>query len=605
MARIPKRWLMKTPGSGDAEQIARQLDISPIVAKILSARGLTDGESCKRFLEPSLARLHSPDTIRNLDRAAGILLEGCQKKIPICVYGDYDADGCTGTAILYRTLKLLGGEVSFYIPHRLSQGYGLHKSAVEEIAAMGAKILVTVDCGITAVEPALRAQELGIRLIITDHHEFGPDLPSAEAILHPRLPGAEAPFGHLSGSAVAFKLAWGLVVAAGGQGKVPEALRPHIRNCMAVASLGVIADVVPLVEENRIIAKFGLKHLTTMDWPGISHLLEVAELKTGKALQSEDIGYKVGPRLNALGRFGCARLVVDLLTTDQPSKARQLAEVIDSYNRQRQTLERKLVEEARAEVEKTGQSEAPGLVVFRKDWSPGLVGIVASRLVDHFGRPALVLGGGTENTPQAGFAVGSGRTVAPIHLKKALDHCQDLLVSGGGHAAAVGVKVDWDRLDLLRKRFQEAVLAQTNGKAIAPVIRLESEVPLIGLSVKVVQTLESLEPFGAGNPRPIYMVCDTVLEGEPRLVGKDSNTLLATIRQGDAKIKAVGFQMGSRKEELLSGGGKLSLAFVPMINEYQGRRSVDLQIKDFQPKAEPDIEWDTEEASYETPSKER
>lgn len=605
LAHTPKRWIMKASGQADPEMLARQLDISPILSRILTARGLSDPQSCKRFLEPSLTQLHSPDSMPDLALATGILLEACQKKLPICIYGDYDADGCTGTAILFRTLKLLGAEVFFYIPHRLSQGYGLHVSAVEEIAGLGAKILVTVDCGITAIEPTLVAKSKGIRVIITDHHEFGPTLPEADAILHPRLPGKEAPFGHLSGSAVAFKLAWGLIVASGGTGKVPDSLRAHVRNCMAIAALGVIADVVPLVDENRIIAKFGLKHLLKMDWPGIVHLLEVADLTGNKTLQSDDIGYKLGPRLNVLGRFGCARLVVELLTTDQAGKARQLAEVIDTYNKQRQSLERKMVEEARLEVEKTGQMEAPGLVVYQKDWSPGLVGIIASRLVDHYGKPALVLGGGTENTPQEGLAVGSGRTVSPVHLNKVLDKCRDLIDSGGGHAAAVGLKLAWDKLEQLKERFHSAVLEETGGKPITPTLRLESEVPLLGLGVPLVRTLETLEPFGAGNPRPIYLVSDATIEGDPRLVGKDGNTILVTIRQGEAKMKAVGFHMGSRKEEMLSGGGKISIAFVPMINEFQGRTSVDLQIKDFQPKSDPLIEWETESQSWEATFKER
>lgn len=605
MARTPKRWILKAGVEGDPEGLAKALDISPILTRILTSRGLNDPQSCRRFLDPSLSFLHSPDTLHGVASAAGILLDACKNRTPICIYGDYDADGCTGTAVLFRTLKALGGDVSFYIPHRLSQGYGLHTAAVEEIAAAGARVLVTVDCGITAVEPAQKARELGLRLIITDHHEMGEVLPEAEVILHPRLPGKEAPFGHLSGSAVAFKLAWGLIVASGGTGKVPENLRTHVRNCMAVAALGVIADVVPLVEENRIIAKFGLKHLPTMTWPGITHLLEVADLGQGKALQSEDIGFKLGPRLNALGRFGCARLVVELLTTDSQGKAKQLADVIDTYNRQRQTLERKMVEEAREEVESSGQGNAAGIVVWKKEWSPGLVGIVASRLVDQFGRPALVLGTSPETGQGANLAIGSGRTVPPVHLKKILDSCQDLLTGGGGHAGAVGLKIPWEKLELLRERFAQAIVDQLGGKAPTPILRLESEVPLTGLGVNLVRTLDTLEPFGCGNPRPIYLATELHIEGEPRLVGKDGNTIQVEVRQGGTKLKAVGFQMGSRKEEMLSGGGQLSLAFVPTINEFQGRTSVNLVLKDFQPRSQPELEWESESTAWEVPPADR
>ena len=587
------------------DALAKAINVPPIVARILASRGLLDPASCTRFLNPSIAGLHTPHTLAGMTEAVSILRDACANRTKICIYGDYDADGCTGTAILVRTLAKLGGDVTYYTPHRLGLGYGLHDEAIREIHDTGARVLVSVDCGITGVGPVRLARELDMKVIITDHHEFSETLPEADVILHPRLPGKLAPFEHLSGSGVAFKLAWGLSTVDEGTGKVRDDLRSHIRDCMAIASLGTIADVVPLIDENRVITRFGLEHLRKVPWPGVAHLLNVANLSPDKPIRGEDVAFRLGPRLNALGRFGCARLVVEMLTTDQSGKAKQLAEVIDNYNSERQTIERRMVEEAREEVVKTGQEDSPAIVIYRKNWMTGIVGIVATRIVEAYGRPVLMLGQGQENTPLAHLAVGSGRTTPGVHLKAALDQCMDLLVSGGGHAGAVGFKLDPDNIDLLREKFQGAVTVMRGGAPIAQELRIESEVPFLALSPKVVQTLDGLEPFGCANPKPLYMATGLRVDGEPRLVGKDSNTIQVNLKQGETRLKAVGFHMASRKDEMMSGGGDLSLVFVPAINEYQGRISVDLQIKDFQPRARPDFEWQASRPSWESPIRDR
>jgi len=605
LAHAPKRWIVQPTPQCDIEALAKAIDVPPIVARILASRGLVDPVSCKKFLNPSIAGLHSPQTLFGMVEAVAILRDACASQTRICIYGDYDADGCTGTAILVRTLAKMGGDVTYYTPHRLGLGYGLHDEAIREIYDTGTKVLVSVDCGITGVGPVQLARELGMKVIITDHHEFGETLPEADVILHPRLPGKAAPFEHLSGSGVAFKLAWGLTTVDDLSGKVRKDLRSHIRDCMAIASLGTIADVVPLIDENRVITRYGLEHLRKVPWPGVGHLLDVAGISPERPIKGEDVAFKLGPRLNALGRFGCARLVVEMLTTDQSGKAKQLAQVIDNYNNERQTIERRMVEEAKEEVAKTGQENASAIVIFRKGWMTGIVGIVASRIVEAFGRPVLMLGQGQENTPLAHLAVGSGRTTPGVHLKAALDQCMDLLISGGGHAGAVGLKLIPDNIDTLRERFQAAVTVLRGGAPLAQELRIESEVPFLAMRPAVVRTLDGLEPFGCANPKPLYMATGLQIDGEPRLVGKDGNTIQVNLKQGETKLKAVGFHMGSRKEEMLSGGGDMSLVFVPAINEFQGRISVDLQIKDFQPKAQPDFEWQASQASWETPLRDR
>ena len=605
LAHTPKRWIVQPDPEGDMEGLAKALDIAPMIARILASRGMADPASCKKFLNPSIAGLHPPESLANMKEAVALLREACENRARICVYGDYDADGCTGTAILVRTLTKLGGDAHYYTPHRISMGYGLHEEAITEIHSTGATVLISVDCGITGVGPVRLARELGMKVIVTDHHEFGDELPNANAILHPRLPGKVAPFEHLSGAGVAFKLAWGLTSLGGDSTRVRDDLRSHIRDCMALAAVGTIVDVVPLIDENRVITRFGLEHLRKSPWPGIHHLLDVAGISPDKPIKGEDVAYKLGPRLNALGRLGCARLVVEMLTTDQSGRAKQIALVLDKYNQERQTIERAMVEEAKEEVEKTKQAEASAIVLFRKTWTPGVVGIVASRMVETFGRPVLMLGKGGEGTPLAHLIVGSGRTTPGIHLKEALDQCRDLLVSGGGHAAAVGLKLIPENLDALRERFQEAVTKQRGGAPIAPELRIEAEVPLLAMRPMVIRMLDGLEPFGSANPRPLYMATGLKIDGEPRLVGKDANTLQVYLKQGETRIKAVGFHMGSRKDEMLSGGGDLSLAFSPSINEYQGRISVDLHIKDFQPVAKPVFQWEPRKTSWETPLRDR
>ncbi len=576
-----------------------------MIARILAARGITDPVSGKKFLNPSIAGLYPPDSLGNMKEAVNLLKEACNNRARICVYGDYDADGCTGTAILVRTLNKLGGNAHYYTPHRLSMGYGLHEEAISEIHATGATVLISVDCGITGVGPVALARQLGMKVIVTDHHEFGDELPNANAILHPRLPGNKAPFENLSGAGVAFKLAWGLASPGGESARVPDELRSHIRDCLALAAIGTIVDVVPLIDENRVITRFGLAHLINVPWPGIHHLLDVAGISPSKPLKGEDVAFKLGPRLNALGRLGCARLVVEMLTTDQSGRAKQIALVLDKYNQERQSIERTMVEEAKDEVEKTGQADASAMVLFRKNWTPGVVGIVATRLVESFGRPVLMLGKGAEGTPMEHMAVGSGRTTPGIHLKAALDQCKDLLITGGGHASAVGLKLLPEHLDALRERFQAAVSQQQGGQPNVPELRIEAEVPLLAMSPGVIRMLDDLEPFGCANPRPIYMATGLKIDGEPRLVGKDGNTIQIYLKQGETRIKAVGFHMGSRKDEMLSGGGDICLAFAPSINEYQGRISVDLHIKDFQPVAQPVFQWERQINQWDTPLRDR
>src|SRR5262245_20270614 len=374
--------------------------------------------------------------------AADRLLAAVRGGKRLRVYGDYDVDGVTGTAILLEGLRLLGADVDFYVPNRLEEGYGLNADALRQIASEGASVVVTVDCGIASLEEAREAKRLGLELIVTDHHEMKPTLPDAAVLVHPRLPGTSYPFGGLCGSAVAFKLAWALAMRECGGEKVTPVFREFLLDAVALAALGVVADVVPLVDENRIIVRYGLNRLRQAPPMGLKALCEAAGLEPGTELRASDVAFRLAPRINAVGRLGQARLAVDLLTTTRREQAVDLARHLEALNAQRQKLERQTTGEARELVEKNGWDDGPALVLARPGWHAGILGIVAGRMAELYGRPALVISlPGATREGEVRLAVGSGRSITGVALHEVLASCGDLLAGHGGHGAAAGFKL--------------------------------------------------------------------------------------------------------------------------------------------------------------------
>jgi single-stranded-DNA-specific exonuclease len=386
-----KTWRLLPHDRSAVERLAAALRLGPVVAQLLLNRGLAAPEDARRFLEAPLSGLHEPDLLPGVAEAAERILRAVREGRRVCVYGDYDVDGVTGTAILVQGLKLLGAEVDLYVPRRLEEGYGLNRDALRQIAEAGTSLVVTVDCGIASLAEAEEARRLGLELIVTDHHEFKDALPDAAVLVHPRLPGTAYPFGWLSGSAVAFKLAWALAQRASGGAKVTPRFREYLLDGVALAALGVVADVVPLHGENRILVRHGLRRLRQAPLPGLKALCASAGLEPGAGLRASDIGYRIAPRLNAAGRLGCARLVVELLTTTRPDKAEDLARYLEKQNAERQALERAMTLEARQMIEADGRRDDPVLVLARPGWHGGIIGIVAGRLVDLYARPALMI----------------------------------------------------------------------------------------------------------------------------------------------------------------------------------------------------------------------
>jgi single-stranded-DNA-specific exonuclease len=590
-----KRWNIYEPHSA-AQELAQRLKTSPLIAQMLINRGICDDDDCREFLRPSLKSLHEPHLIPGLREAATRVAQAIRAKDKIVVYGDYDVDGITAVAILWHAIKLLGGEVEYYIPHRLEEGYGLNAEAVKQVCDAGAKLIVTVDCGITAIGPAKVAREAGVDLIITDHHEWhesaaplttvadhGPILPTCCAIVHPRLTSPLAasqskpyPNPNLCGAGVAFKLAWAIGQAMNDAPRVSDSFRAYLMEATALAALGTIADVVPLVGENRVLAHFGLSNLKSSKLTGIRALIASAGLD-GQKLDSYHVGFLLAPRLNACGRMGHAKLAVEMLTDASDERANEIAVFLEQQNRERQSIERSILEDAIAQVQQLGldKPESRAIVLGSADWHGGVIGIVASRLVDRFHRPTILVAFNGEQ------GQGSGRSIGGFHLARALEATNEHLEAHGGHEMAAGIKIRRENFDAFRKQFLAYAAEHVSIEQLQPELRLDCLAELKHMTEALVNELKRLGPFGHGNRKPILCCRNVELAAPPRRVGKTGDHLQLFIKQGTTHMKCIAFGKGDWFEHL-QPGRKIDLAVEPQINEFNGRISVELEVKDLQ-----------------------
>jgi single-stranded-DNA-specific exonuclease len=608
----PKRWSIANPDDRAAELAAR-LKTSPLLAQILLNRGLSDPDQCQEFLRPSPKGLADPSLIPNLKYAADRIARAIRDQEKIVVYGDYDVDGITATAILWHAIKTLGGEVDYYIPHRIDEGYGLNAEALAQICDQGAKVIISVDCGITAIEQAKVPAERGVDLIITDHHEWhraegsglrvqgsenagdemkgtgasdssqnpeprtlNPLLPVCYAIVHPRLPGSTYPNPYLCGAGVAFKLAWGVGLAVNGATRVDAAFRAFLVEATALAALGTIADVVPLVGENRILAHWGLGGLKASRLHGIQALIASAGL-TGQQLDSYHVGFLLAPRLNACGRMGHAREAVEMLTKADFARATEIAVYLEKKNRERQTIERAILEQALEQVTTSGydKEDCRAVVLGAEGWHAGVIGIVASRIVDRLHRPTIMIA--TTN----GHGQGSGRSIPGFNLARGLEACADHLEAFGGHEMAAGLKIETPRLDDFRQAFCQHAIDVLSDEMMIPQLCLESLAELQALTQALVTDLKRLGPFGHGNRKPLLCVRGLTIAATPRRVGKTGDHLQLFVKQGSASMKCIAFNYGKMLDQLHTGA-KVDLAVEAQINEYMGRTNVELEVKDLQ-----------------------
>jgi single-stranded-DNA-specific exonuclease len=547
------------------------LNVPPVIARLLCQRGLDDPADARRFLSPDLSQLHDPYLLAGMRDAVERVRAAVARRESIAIHGDYDVDGVTSTAILRRAIEVLGGEVVHFVPDRIKDGYGLQPSTVERLVSAGARLIVSVDCGIRAQEAAVRARELGVDLIITDHHEPDGSLPAALAVINPKRPDCAYPYKGLAGVGVALKLVQALLADTGKA----QALLPHF---VKVAAIGTLADVVPLVGENRVIAHCGLSELSRGGHgAGLEALLEDSGL-LGRTLDSFHVSFILAPRLNAAGRMSSAERAMDLLLMrgrDGESKAlaRTLARSLGEENTRRQAQEAEILAEARRAVDNDPDVGAHNvLVVAGENWHRGVIGIVASKLVDLYQKPALVL------SVEDGVAHGSGRSIPAFDLLASLEQCADVFVRFGGHRQAAGVTMEAARLGELRRRLTSWANEKLSPEDLVPRLRIDAPLGLRDISGEVIEGLARLGPFGAANPKPVFRASPIDLVQPPRRL-KDRHLALL-IRQDGRAFRAIAWRAVEREEYLTANRFGLELAYSLDRGEFRGERTTELTVAD-------------------------
>jgi len=568
-----KIWKIR-PASGGAEELARALKVSRITAQVLINRQIIDVAKARAFLSPKLTELIEPDAMPGIGPAVERIKQALADKERIAIYGDYDVDGITGVAILWHLLTILGGSVEYYIPHRIDEGYGLNASAVQQLAEAGVNLVITVDCGVTAVGEAALAKELGMELVITDHHQAGPELPPATAIVHPGLESYPNPDS--SGATVALKVAWALVNEFKTNSRTRSDLRKFLLNATTLAAMGTIADVVDLRGENRVLANYGLKALNQSKLCGIGALIRTAELDA-QSIDSYDIAFRLAPMLNAAGRMGHARLAVELLTSESEMRCYQIAEYLKDQNNRRRQCQRKIFKQVREMITATGLNhpDRKTIVLADDSWHTGVVGIVASRVVDEFSRPAILINSSKD------IAQGSARSVEGFNIHAALNACSEHLVSFGGHAMAAGLKLHKSKVESFIQSFEEYARQNIKEDSLEPRLDIDAVCSISDLNIHVVKELARLEPFGQGNPAPVFATEGVRRIAPPRRVGARGDHLQVAITDNTTSVRCIGFRMGPLEKKVLEAEA-FNVAYEAQIDTYNGGRSVQFVLADIQ-----------------------
>ncbi|MFN3532828.1 MAG: single-stranded-DNA-specific exonuclease RecJ [Candidatus Brocadia sp.] len=569
-----KRWVFLPPNKPLQTEIASRLKISPLMAQVLINRGIVDVASARNFLQPQIGTLGDPSLLPDIEKASIRINEAVRKGEKIVIYGDYDVDGLSATALMYRCLKLVGAQVSYYIPERLEEGYGLNADAIKKLRECGTNVILTVDCGINACSEADIARTYGIDLIITDHHQPGQEIPNAFAVVNPKLNASNHVFRDLSGVGIAFKLAWAIGQHFSPQKKVSLAFKDFLLSAVGLVALGTIADVVPLLGENRIITKYGLSALQYTEIPGLRALLDVADL-SGTNLDAFHVGYRLGPRLNAPGRIGNASIVVELLTTPYKERAIEIANFLEQENKRRQEIQVDIMASARQKViNEINLDETTAIVLADPAWHPGIIGIIASKIVEEFNRPTVMIAVADD------IGHGSARSIPSFHILDALESCKNKLLSVGGHAQAAGLKIRPDNIDEFREMLNNTTSQRLCKTDLVPVLNIDAEVTLSMLSKAVVTELARLSPHGEGNPIPLFAATNLKIVGQPRRIGSKGQHLSFYVKQGDVAIRAVAFGMGEHIDRFEQNGKKCSLAFTVKINTWMDCEQLELEVKD-------------------------
>lgn len=564
---LKKRWqLVEEPEESKILALSDSLNIPSVLAKLLIQRGISNFFEAKEYFRPSLDTLHDPFLMNGMEEASTRLISALTNNEKICVYGDYDVDGTCSAALMYMFLKELGADVEVYIPNRLTEGYGVSISSIDGFAEKGISLLVTVDCGITAVEEVAHANSKGIDTIICDHHQPKEELPDAVAVLDPLKPNCDYPFKYLSGAGVAFKLARAVGYRIGKK-ELPM-------KYLDLVALAGAADIVPLLDENRVLVREGLELINKSPRPGILALIRVARLEPGD-LSAGKIVFTIAPRINAVGRLGDAQRAVELFTTEDYEEAKKLAQVLEEENIERRKIDEATFSHAVNKVEQYVDFDNDlGIVLHGDEWHPGVIGIVASRLVEKYYRPSVML------STIDGVAKGSARSISGFNIYEALESCQDLLLQFGGHAAAAGLAIEINKVDEFRERFNKILKEKLDETDLLPVIKIDTRISLTEITPKFVRILDQFSPFGPGNMRPVFLAEDVRIANNPRIVG--TNHLLTSFKQNghDKVFDAIGFNLGSYLNEIEKYGKLVDIVFTIEKIIKDGRPYPQLRIRD-------------------------
>lgn len=562
------RWTIQKHDRATIANLARSLDVAPIIAALLISRGLSDHETAHKFLNPSFDQIHEPKLLKGLQTAVPRILQAIEREEKILVWGDYDVDGTTGTIVMRKALELLGAKTGFHVPHRFTEGYGINLETLKKAKENGYSLIISVDCGIRSFEPLTWAQENGLDVIVTDHH-LSDDTrgnPPAFAVINPNQAGCEYPDKNLAGVGVAFKLAHALL-----REKNKENL---VKGFLKVVAIGTIADIMQLTGENRAIVALGLRDLPAAKNYGLRALMEVAGC-SGE-MSAYDIGFRLAPRINAAGRMDAARTVVELFESDDFEKARELADLLDRRNRERQEMQKQIVQLAFQEWLASGAARASKhfAVVAGENWHRGVIGLAASKIAEKLHRPAIVIS--LEN----GVGHGSARSIKPYHLLNGLESCAHLFDQFGGHAQAAGMKIKADNIADLRLKLNEHAAACLCEDDLTPEIEIDALVTAQSLSVELTEQLKTLEPFGAGNPKPVFATKNLVLTNEPQIM-KEKHLKLRLADQDRRQFEAVWWNAAEDASGLrLKPNTILDVAYTPEANTWNGKTRLQLVVKD-------------------------
>ena len=554
-----------------AQSLSQELSISPILGEILVNRGIDTFEKARTFFRPSMEDLHDPFTMNHMDAAVKRISLAILNNEHIVVFGDYDVDGTDSTAMLWKFLQDAGANVSYFIPDRIKDGYGISTAGIDHVRNSSATLLIAVDCGITAVQQVEYARSHSIDVIICDHHEPGKEIPNAAAVLDALKPSCSYPFKYLCGCGVAFKLIQALVATEPIGSKLGEDAQKRLLDYLQYVTLATTADIVPLVNENRIMVKLGLELVNSIPVPGIRALIETSGLSLGK-ISSGQIVFVLAPRINAVGRIGDANRAVEMLASDSYDRAVEIARVMENENFQRRKIDEETFLQAQEIVEKFLEADNDSAIVLHQEaWHPGVIGIVASRLVERYYRPTIMM------TTVDGVAKGSARSISGFNIHEALKRCEDKLIQFGGHKYAAGLTVELDKVDEFREAFKQVAAELLTEDLLTPEIKIDSEVQLSDLTPKFIRVLSQFAPFGPENMRPVFAARNVEVLGQPRIVGK--NHLRFKVRSNTHVVDAIGFNLGNLINRVRSGS-KIDVAFSLDEGEFAGETVPQLKVRD-------------------------